>query len=118
MVGRHKRWRDEVSTQVRMLGYQVTACDRGVDAMTAAEQVPGIEEIERLPAYLNSATWDSQAAISCDGRQLYFASTRAGGLGGSDLYTSERLPDGSWSEPRNLGSGVNTPEDEEAGRAR
>lgn len=34
VVGRHKRWRDEVSTQVRMLGYQVTACDRGVDAMT------------------------------------------------------------------------------------
>lgn len=34
VVGRHKRWRDEVSAQVRMLGYQVTACDRGVDAMT------------------------------------------------------------------------------------
>jgi CheY-like chemotaxis protein len=34
VVGRHKRWRDEVAAQVRMLGYQVTACDRGVDAMT------------------------------------------------------------------------------------
>ena len=34
VVGRHKRWRDEVSAQVRLLGYQVTACDRGVDAMT------------------------------------------------------------------------------------
>ncbi|MDP4006016.1 histidine kinase [Methylobacterium sp. NEAU K] len=34
VVGRHKRWRDEISTQVRLLGYQVTACDRGVDAMT------------------------------------------------------------------------------------
>lgn len=34
VVGCHKRWRDEVSAQVRMLGYQVTACDRGVDAMT------------------------------------------------------------------------------------
>ncbi|WP_457106878.1 histidine kinase [Methylobacterium sp. P5_C11] len=34
VVGRNKRWRDEVSAQVRMLGYQVTACDRGVDAMT------------------------------------------------------------------------------------
>jgi CheY-like chemotaxis protein len=33
VVGRHKRWRDAVSAQVRMLGYQVTACDRGVDAM-------------------------------------------------------------------------------------
>ena len=34
VVGRHKRWRDEAAGQVRLLGYQVTACDRGVDAMT------------------------------------------------------------------------------------
>ena len=73
-----------------------------------------IEQTERLPAYLNSPTWDSQAAISCDGRQLFFASTRPGGLGGSDLYRCFRLPDGSWSEPTNLGAGVNTPYDEEA----
>lgn len=33
VVGRHKRWRDAVAAQVRMLGYQVTACDRGADAM-------------------------------------------------------------------------------------
>ena len=73
-----------------------------------------IEEVKRLPDYLNSATWDSQAAISCDGRQLFFASTRPGGIGGSDLYRCERLDDGRWSEPVNLGDGVNTPEDEEA----
>ena len=34
VVGRHKRWRDEVAAHIRLLGYQVTACDRGVDAMT------------------------------------------------------------------------------------
>jgi CheY-like chemotaxis protein len=34
VVGQHKHWRDEVAAQVRLLGYQVTACDRGVDAMT------------------------------------------------------------------------------------
>ena len=73
-----------------------------------------IEEVERLPDYLNSGAWDSQAAISCDGRQLFFASTRPGGIGGSDLYSSTRGPDGHWSEPRNLGAGVNTPDDEEA----
>ncbi|WP_168797550.1 OmpA family protein [Neolewinella litorea] len=73
-----------------------------------------IEQIVKLPDYLNSSTWDSQAAISCDGRQLLFASTRPGGIGGSDLYSSTRLDDGSWSEPVNLGAGVNTPEDEEA----
>ena len=73
-----------------------------------------IEKEQALPAYLNSSTWDSQAAISCDGQQLFFASTRPGGIGGSDLYSCTLRPDGSWSEPRNLGVSINTPEDEEA----
>ena len=73
-----------------------------------------IREVGKLPNYINSTTWDSQAAISCDGQQLFFASTRPGGIGGSDLYYCSRQPDGSWSEPRNLGAAVNTPEDEEA----
>ena len=73
-----------------------------------------IGEVKKLPDYLNSSTWDSQAAISCDGQQLFFASTRPGGIGGSDLYYCTLQPDGSWSEPRNLGATVNTPEDEEA----
>jgi len=33
VAGRQKRWRDEVSAQIRRTGYQVTACDNGVDAM-------------------------------------------------------------------------------------
>ena len=73
-----------------------------------------IREVSKLPAFVNSSTWDSQAAISCDGRQLFFASTRPGGVGGSDLYVCDRLDDGSWSEPRNLGASVNSPQDEEA----
>ncbi|WP_238751569.1 OmpA family protein [Neolewinella maritima] len=73
-----------------------------------------IEQVKKLPNYLNSSTWDSQAAISCDGQQLFFASTRPGGIGGSDLYFCTREPDGNWSEPRNLGAAINTPEDEEA----
>ncbi len=72
-----------------------------------------IRDVERLPDYVNSPTWDSQAAISCDGRQLFFASTRPGGVGGSDIYVCNRRDDGSWSEPQNLGRGVNTPENEE-----
>ena len=73
-----------------------------------------IRDVTPLPDYVNSSTWDSQAAISCDGQQLFFASTRPGGLGGSDIYTCYKLPDNSWSEPKNLGDGVNTPYNEEA----
>lgn len=34
VAGRQKRWRDEVSSQVRRAGFQATACDSGVDALT------------------------------------------------------------------------------------
>jgi flagellar motor protein MotB len=57
---------------------------------------------------INSTAWDSQPAISADGQILIFSSNRAGGFGGSDLYRSVKLPDGTWSRPENLGSLINT----------
>lgn len=49
--------------------------------------------------------------LSPDGNKLYFASTQPGGFGGWDLYVSEWTSTG-WSEPRNLGTPVNTPGNE------
>ena len=46
-------------------------------------------------------------ALSADGRALYFASNRPGGMGGMDLYVVRKLGKG-WSGPRNLGPKVNT----------
>ena len=63
---------------------------------------------------LNSEAWESQASLSCDGRELYFSSTRAGGQGGSDIWISRRLPGGQWGIPENPGAVVNTAGDEEA----
>jgi Tol biopolymer transport system component len=45
--------------------------------------------------------------ITANGRFLYFASQRPGGLGGYDLWVSEKAGD-QWSEPINLGSQINT----------
>jgi len=73
-----------------------------------------IERAEKLPDYITGRTWVSQPAISCDGQQIFFASIRPGGVGGSDIYRCVREDDGSWSEPVNLGTGVNTPLNEEA----
>ena len=42
---------------------------------------------------------------------LYFSSDMPGGMGGFDLY-SMTLTDGKWSEPKNLGSKINTAGDE------
>lgn len=54
---------------------------------------------------------DMHPVISIDGDKLFFASNRQGGQGGMDLYVSYRIGD-SWTEPVNLGSGVNTPKNE------
>lgn len=52
----------------------------------------------------------SQPALSPDGRRLYFASNRprAGKTATDiDLWYSEKLPDGNWSQARHLGSPPN-----------
>ena len=45
--------------------------------------------------------------ISPDGKRLYFASDKEGGLGGSDLYYSQ-WKDGYWNDPVNLGPVINS----------
>lgn len=65
-----------------------------------------------LGGRVNSDQWESQPCLSPDKRDLYFASRRHGGLGGSDIYVSHLLPSGKWGEPENLGPGINTPGDE------
>ena len=49
--------------------------------------------------------------LSSDEKRLYFASDREGGIGGSDIWYVNRTDNG-WSEPVNLGDGVNTEGDE------
>jgi hypothetical protein len=50
--------------------------------------------------------------ISSDGQTCIFASDREGGFGGLDLYISVKLPNGTWGEPLNLGSKINTEYDD------
>lgn len=63
---------------------------------------------------LNSRKWDSQPAISCDGKTMYFSSTRSGNKGGTDLWMSTLADDGLWEPPVNMGDVINTTGDEEA----
>lgn len=51
-------------------------------------------------------------ALAPDGSILYFASDMPGGFGGMDLYASRRQSDGSWGEPVNCGSNINSAEDD------
>ncbi len=58
--------------------------------------------------YNNSEVSIAHPALSPDGRRLYFASDMPGGQGGTDLYVCV-MEDGQWTEPRNLGTAINTP---------
>ncbi|MGI4875422.1 MAG: OmpA family protein [Janthinobacterium lividum] len=65
-----------------------------------------------LGVLVNSKQWDSQPSLSADGRTLYFASNRGGGLGGFDIYMSTVGSDETWTPARNVGAPVNTSRDD------
>jgi OmpA-OmpF porin, OOP family len=57
----------------------------------------------------NSASYDSEPAISADGLVLLFASTRRGGFGGQDLWVATReTTSDPFGPPINLGPRINT----------
>jgi hypothetical protein len=68
---------------------------------------------EALNKNINTEFWEGSCSISADGRYLYFASERPGGLGGRDIWVSE-LIDGDWGPAKNLGPTVNTSLDDDA----
>ncbi len=47
-------------------------------------------------------------ALTADGKKLYFASDRPGSLGGTDIFVVDVLENGEFSQPKNLGRGVNS----------
>jgi len=63
---------------------------------------------------VNTNDWDSHIFYSEDNTVAIFASDRAGGYGGRDLYRMIKLPDGTWSLPKNMGPVINSPYDEDA----
>lgn len=68
---------------------------------------------ERLNSNINTTAWEGSCSITSDGRYLYFASERPGGLGGRDLYISEKV-NGDWGPAINLGPQINTEYNEDA----
>jgi WD40 repeat protein len=60
---------------------------------------------------VNSEANDFCPTISRDGHLFYFVSSRAGGCGGDDIY-STRLRPGGWDPVENLGCEVNSPANE------
>lgn len=60
---------------------------------------------------INTSKDEVSPFIHVNGQTLYFASKGYLGFGGYDLYASEYY-DSAWTEPKNLGYPVNTPQDQ------
>jgi outer membrane protein OmpA-like peptidoglycan-associated protein len=71
-------------------------------------------EPERLGGHINSDSWEPSATTTTDEKTIIFSSDRPGGFGGTDLYIVRLEPNGQWSEPKNMGSVINTKFDEDA----
>ncbi len=62
-----------------------------------------------LVSGINSSSEDAQPNIRKDGLEIFFFSTRAGGVGAADIYAATRpATSGTWLTPVNLGSAVNS----------
>jgi hypothetical protein len=60
-------------------------------------------DAENVGPVVNSSFQDFLPNLSSDGLSLYFTSNRPGGMGGADLWVSQRASDkASWGEPVNL----------------
>ena len=86
--------------------------------LDAPWQAPvNLDAFNSAPVINSVGSLTSVPSFSADGHQLFFGSTRPGGLGHSDLYVSRRTnkhDDFGWQEPVNLGPLINSPEDETA----
>ena len=70
-------------------------------------------EIESYKPFTHNEVGSSinSAHLAYEGTVLYFSSNRPGGFGSYDLYVSY-LKNNEWSMPENLGSNINSPENE------
>lgn len=99
---------------------------KGTDIFTSTRDDKGQwSQAEPLPAPVNTAGDEKAPFMHSDSHTLYFAArpprdvngnedTRRGhrGIGGYDIFYSRLNDDGTWSQPKNLGNPINTPQDE------
>jgi outer membrane protein OmpA-like peptidoglycan-associated protein len=67
---------------------------------------------KNLGSGINTDLNEDTPFITADGQTLYFCGQGFANMGGYDIFRSARNPDGEWSVPENLGSPVNTPDDD------
>lgn len=80
---------------------------------SAASRFSEWSEPENLGTTINTTFNEQGPTLSNDELSLYFGSDRTGGIGGFDIWVSQRAcQDCPWDAPLNLGPAVNTTSDE------
>ncbi len=96
-----------------------TACNRrgdfgSCDLYISEKTEKGWTRPQNMGSTINTPSWESQPALSSDGRILYFASDRTGGIGKRDIWYSQRQENGKWTQPVNAGTPLNTGNNDQA----
>ena len=92
----------------------ITACNRSggkgsCDLYLSYRNGQYWSEPINLGGMVNSRSWESNPSLSADGRHLYFASNRTGGLGQMDIWVVELDKNGFPTKPAmNIGEPINT----------
>ncbi len=111
----HSRNREESMSpdgSVIVLSYQADASRKDEKDLYVSRRIgPDSFSVPiRIPEPVSSSFNELSPTIAADGRTLYFSSHRPG-FGDADVWVCKRLDDTwlKWSEPVNMGPGVNTP---------
>lgn len=96
-----------------MLLYMPEGTGKGNIYLSKMTKDGSFSKPEKLDSKINGGGEEIAASLSSDGNILYFASSRKGGYGGTDIYICKKLSNGKWSDPQNAGKDVNTPYDED-----
>jgi len=95
-----------------LLGVVAAACLLGAGATSiwaAGPDYTAWSAPANLGPTINTAVTETGPALSKNGLSLYFYSPRAGGVGGNDIWVSQReSANDAWGAPMNLGSMVNS----------
>jgi outer membrane protein OmpA-like peptidoglycan-associated protein len=101
----------EVTPSKKTVGDKQQASTNEVSILGGRLKGNKISELESLPFNLSDGNHNFHPAIHPSGDAIVFASDRAGGYGGVDLYVVRR-EGGKWSKPVNLGFEINSEGDE------
>jgi len=91
-----------------------TSCARkgnyGMCDLYISYQQGGVWSVpQNLGPHINGPGWQSQPALSADGKTLYFVAERPGNYGKKDIWTSNLTDNGQWSKAIHLEAPINSP---------